>query len=163
MSDERTLNGPGSIADLRRVASLDGSDLTEGKPYLDLPKWFTRLGRNRFSIDSGFGTVQMKVVPLDDALITGFMRQEPNACKKMLQAIVALPAWAAEDRVALDKDLVIEVGEPLPSVETVAAKSPAVCAKFVGECLPASLLQQIVAGLRFMLLPPIAFTPAQSD
>lgn len=161
MTEDRDLGG--SIADLRRVASLDGSDITEGKPYLDLPKWFTRQGRSRFSIDSGFGTVQMKVVPVDEALISGFLRQEPNSCKKMLQAIVALPGWTAEDRVSLDKDLVIEAGESLPAVEQIAARSPAVCAKFVGECLPVSLLQQIVAGIRFMLLPPIAYTTAQSD
>jgi hypothetical protein len=164
MSDtERELPGPGSITDLRRVASLDGSEITEGKPYIDLPAWFTRLGRSHFRVDTGFGPATIKVVAADDATLAGFFRHDPNSCKKMLASLVSLPTWKAEADINLDKDWALKEGDVLPTPAEVASRSPQVCAKYVGECLPISFIQQVVAGFRFMLLPPIAFTKADSD
>ena len=164
MSDERDLGSiGGSIEDIRRIASLDGGEVSEGKHYVDLPQWFTRLGRKHFQIDSGFGKVKVKVLAVKDNVLMGFMDGEPKAIKQILPCIVEMPPWEAEDDIKLDRDYEFKEGELLPPASEVAQRNPQVCAKYMAECLPISLAQQIVAGFKFMTLPPIAYTEVDPD
>lgn len=147
----------------RRIASLDGGEVTEGKSYFDLPAWFSRLGRKHFTIDTGFGTVTLKTVPIQENTLLDFAKCEGTACKVMLKSFVEIPEWTAEDKVVLDKHTVIEEGQPIPHPSKVAQMTPEACAKYVAECLPSSLVVQIMAAWRFMQLPPIAYTQADPD
>lgn len=163
MTQERELYGPGGVSEIRRVASLDGSDITEGKPYFDLPDWFTRLGRNTFKIDSGFGEVIVKVPVVRDQVLSGFLNGDHRDVKQILPCIIQIPDWRAEYDIVLDKSTTLSIGDPIPNPDEATRKPPEWAGRYFSECLPSSLPGQIVAGIKFMSVPPIAYTEADRD
>lgn len=176
---ERELPGPGGTIEMRkrraeqtgediravrRIATIDGSDIREGEPFFDLPKWFTRTGRTRCEIDTGFGLVTMKTVAIEEDTLLQFAQGVPKACKRMLWGILSIPGdWVAEADVMLDRGWTIPEGEAVPDPQEIAQKNPAICSKYVAEFFPRSLITQIVTAYQFMVMPPIAYTEADSD
>jgi hypothetical protein len=170
--DERVLHGPGSsteararraadddIQERRRIATIDGSDVKDGEPFFDLPKWFTRTGRTRCEIDTGFGIVKMKTVLIEEDTLMRFAQGDGNAAKRMLMGLVSIPTdWEVEEDCVLERNLTLHEGDMVPQPREIATKNPKVCAKYVAEFMPRSLITQIVTAYQFMVMPPIAYT-----
>ena len=181
--DQRVLPGPGGSAEARarrradsihideddirnrrRIATIDGSDVKEGEPFFDLPKWFTRTGRTTCEIETGFGIVKLKTVAIQEDTLLNFAQGSPKACKAMLFGIRSIPDdWVAEEDVTLDKGFKVLEGDMVPDPQDVAVRTPAACAKYVAEFFPRSPITQIVTAYQFMVMPPIAYTEVDSD
>lgn len=175
---ERTLPGPGGsaearaqrseeeqeIRDVRRIATIDGSDIREGEPFFTLPGWFVRTGRTRCEIDTGFGMVTMKTVAIEEDTLMHFAQGSPKACKRMLKGIQSIPDdWVAEEDVLLARGKVIREGEPVPSPLEMMDRPPVEAATYIAAFFPRSLITQIVTAYQFMVMPPIAYTEVDSD
>ncbi|MCB1150931.1 hypothetical protein KDK88_05250 [bacterium] len=143
-----------------RIATVDGQASPDGKPYIELPDWFRRTGRRSFEIETGFGLMKCESIIVDGDTLTRFANNEQSACKRVLAAIKEIPNWEAEEDVTLERDLVVNAGEIIPQPTKITQHNPKVCAEYVRKFMPPSAIVQLVMGLRYMELPPIAYTGA---
>ena len=109
-------------------------------------------------------SVAAHTVAIEEDTLMQFASGAAKATKRMLRGIRSIPDdWVAEEEVALARGQVIREGEPIPTPQEVADMPPPVCAKYVAEFFPRSLITQIVTAYQFMVMPPIAYTEVESD
>lgn len=153
--------GIGGVAEIREYATLDGGKIGEGedaKASISLPPWFTRTGRITFEINTGFGVLKCKAIPLSEAKIATMLTgDEDSDLTPIFNAIIEVPEWEAETDTTIGS-VTFQKGDPFPPLEDVKGK--AARNDFVRRALPPSAIVQIATGLRYTALPPIPYTEA---
>ena len=155
---------PEDLRSIRKVPTLMGQKNEDGTDFIEFPGWFSRVSVRTAEIDTGFGTVTVKAGTFSEKELesdTGYL--------KLLTLLVDLPEWKADYDITLPargkKDNVeVPKGEEIPSPDFVLAYQDAKMARiYVEECMPPSLLQQVLTAQYFLRLPPIAYVPPQTE
>jgi elongation factor P hydroxylase len=130
-----------------------------GEDFVDFPKWFTRTGRRTAQVETGFGAVDVRSVTFEEGEL------ESNAGYiTLLSALIKIPDWKAEYQIVLKGDkgpLTVSADQTLPSPGEILAKAdPLLARNYWDECLPPSLMQQVLAAQAYLRLPPLVYAQA---
>lgn len=144
-----------AIGDIREVRSLLQQPDEKGAiPTVRFPDWYKRTGTRSAEIDSGFGTVRVRAVYLEDDL------KGDELLKVLLGALRELPDWTFEENAMIGGKSFAK-GDAVPMPLSVNATRNAQHARaYVEAALPPSLLQQVYLAIGFMAVPPIDITSA---
>lgn len=147
---------PEDIRLLRRVPTLMNEKNDRGEDFVDFPAWFERTGRRTARVQTGFGPVLVRAVVFQDGELdsnAGYMT--------LLGALLSLPSWTAEfDMVVKGEkgNITVSKDAPIPAPGEILAKGdPMLARNYWDDCLPPSLMQQVLAAQAYLRLPPLVY------